>query len=126
VKILTLFDSIKPGSELIIQILELIDTLSEQGTILPELLSVNNDAYDAGRSCRPSLLWLRLYGVAYLPRLRIIHWDIKPTNLAVNEMFRLKIVDFAIQLNDEDEDEMVDDHCGTDDWVAPEMNVNVN
>jgi serine/threonine protein kinase len=124
VKILTLLDSIKPGSEHVIRILELIDAASEQWIILPKLMSVYYEALGmlgdhAAQACSGLL-----DGMAYLHGLRIAHRDINPANLVVDKTHCLKIIDFefAVQLNDEDE--MVDDHCGTEGWVPPEVNLN--
>ncbi|KAF8429385.1 kinase-like domain-containing protein, partial [Boletus edulis BED1] len=47
-------------------------------------------------------------GVAYLHENRIAHRDIKPDNLVVDKNFNLKIIDFDIAMQVEDEDEEVD------------------
>ena len=60
-------------------------------------------------------------GLAYLHEHRIAHRDIKPDNLLLDENLCLKIIDFDIAMRVEDEDEEVDDQCGTKNWMAPEV-----
>jgi serine/threonine protein kinase len=65
-------------------------------------------------------------GLTYLHEHRIAHRDIQPHNLLVNnENFRLIITDFDIAMRVEDEDEEVDDQCGTKHWMAPEVEGNL-
>ena len=65
--------------------------------------------------------WGLIKGVAYLHRLCIAHRDIKPENLAVDSNFCLKIIDFDVAMQVEDEDEVIDGQCGTKGWMAPEI-----
>ncbi|PCH41837.1 kinase-like protein, partial [Wolfiporia cocos MD-104 SS10] len=67
------------------------------------------------------ICWGLIEGLEYLHKLCIAHRDIKPDNLVVDQDFRLKIIDFdaAIQLKTEDEE--VSDYCGTEGWLAPEV-----
>ena len=60
-------------------------------------------------------------GLGYLHERRIAHRDIKPDNLVVNENFCLKFIDFDIAMRLEDGDEEVDDQCGTNNRMAPEV-----
>ncbi len=60
-------------------------------------------------------------GLEYLHRHGIAHRDIKPDNLVVDGEFRLQIIDFDIAMRVKDEDEEVDDQCGTEGWMAPEV-----
>ncbi|KAI0291847.1 kinase-like domain-containing protein, partial [Russula brevipes] len=60
-------------------------------------------------------------GVAYLHQRGVAHRDIKPDNLVVDRDFCLKIIDFDVAMRVRDEDEEVDDLCGTDHWIAPEV-----
>lgn len=69
----------------------------------------------------PQLSWGLIKGLSYLHKLYIAHRDIKPDNLLVDQSFCLKIIDFDIALLVKDEDEEVDDHCGTSHWMAPEI-----
>jgi hypothetical protein len=65
--------------------------------------------------------WGLIKGLAHLHELRIAHRDIKPDNLVVDQDFCLKIIDFDIAMQLKDEDEKVDDACGTKHWIAPEV-----
>lgn len=60
-------------------------------------------------------------GLGYLHGLCLAHRDIKPNNLLVDQAFCLKIIDFDLALQVKDEDEEVDDQCGTENWMAPEI-----
>ena len=64
-------------------------------------------------------------GLAYLHEHLTPHRDIKPDNLLLDENFCLKIIDFDIAMRVEDEEEKVDDQCGTKDWMAPEVEKNL-
>jgi serine/threonine protein kinase len=63
--------------------------------------------------------------LAYLHEHLIAHRDIKPDNLRLDENICLKIIDFDIAMRVEDEDEEVDDQCGTKDWMTPEVEKNL-
>jgi serine/threonine protein kinase len=60
-------------------------------------------------------------GLAHLHGLYIAHRDVKPENVVIDSSFVAKIIDFDLALELGDIDEEVDDYCGTDDWVAPEI-----
>jgi serine/threonine protein kinase len=62
-----------------------------------------------------------IQGVAYLHERGIAHRDIKPDNLVVDRDFCLKIIDFDVAMRVKDENEEVDDQCGTEHWMAPEV-----
>ncbi|KAH9988465.1 kinase-like domain-containing protein, partial [Russula compacta] len=62
-----------------------------------------------------------LEGVAYLHGFCIPHRDIKSQNLVVDECLWLKIIDFDVAMQVDDEDEVVDGQCGTKGWMTPEM-----
>jgi serine/threonine protein kinase len=124
-EILTLLDSGKPGSEHIIRILEVIGTPFEQWIVLPKLSCVYHMALTTLGDRAAQICSGLINGASYLHRLRIAHRDINPANLVVDNTFCLKLIDFefAIQLNHEDD--MVDEHCGTEGWVPPKVNLNV-
>jgi hypothetical protein len=65
--------------------------------------------------------WGLIRGVAFLHELYIAHRDIKPHNLVVDKDFCLKIIDFDIAMRVKNEDEEVNDQCGTHHWIAPEI-----
>jgi len=65
-----------------------------------------------------------IQGVAYLHVSRVAHRDIKPDNLVVDRDFCLKIIDFDTAMRVKDDDEEVDDQCGTKHWTAPEVENN--
>jgi serine/threonine protein kinase len=68
--------------------------------------------------------WGLIQGVAYLHKAFIAHRDIKPINLVVDMNFSLKIIDFDVSMQVENEDVVVDGQCGTKGWMAPEMEEN--
>ncbi|KAI0291835.1 kinase-like domain-containing protein, partial [Russula brevipes] len=63
-------------------------------------------------------------GVAFLHEWCVAHRDIKPDNLVLDRDFCLKIIDFDLAMRVRDEDEEVDDQCGTKYWIAPEVENN--
>jgi serine/threonine protein kinase len=65
--------------------------------------------------------WGLIKGVAYLHEFCIAHRDIKPRNLVVDRDFCLKIIDFDVSMQVEDEDEVVEGQCKTKGWMAPEI-----
>jgi serine/threonine protein kinase len=125
VKILKLLDSIKPGSEHLIRMLELIDTPSQQWIILPKLVSVYYEALGSLGDHAAQACSGLIDGLSYLHGLGIAHRDINPANLVIDNTFCLKIIDFEFAIQLDDEDDMVNDHCGTEDWVPPEVNLKV-
>ncbi|KAI0286413.1 kinase-like domain-containing protein, partial [Russula brevipes] len=62
-----------------------------------------------------------IQGVAYLHQCNIAHRDIKPDNLVVDREFCLKIIDFDVAMQVKDENQEVDNSCGTKHWMAPEV-----
>jgi serine/threonine protein kinase len=124
VEILMLLNSTKPGSEHIIRILEVINTPSERWIILPKLVSVHYEALGMLGDHTAYVCSGLLDGLSYLHGLCIAHRDINPANLVVDKAYCLKIIDFEFAIRLNDEDEMVDDHCGTEGWVPPEVNLN--
>lgn len=124
-KILKRLRAITPGSEHIINLLDSFHTLSASWLILPELTPVMfylNVHRGAIRSKASQVCWGLIDGLAFLHKLLIAHRDIKPDNLIIDDpTFSLKIIDFDLAIELQDEDEEVGDHCGTTGWTAPEI-----
>ncbi|KAJ8520606.1 hypothetical protein ONZ45_g2586 [Pleurotus djamor] len=59
--------------------------------------------------------------VAFLHDHMVAHCDLKPANLLLTGSFHLKVIDFDLALRVKDEDEEINDACGTEGWVAPEI-----
>jgi serine/threonine protein kinase len=125
--ILKRLNTIQPRSENIVSLLDSFDGLSGSWAILPKLGSVAHYIVVAPAALQnkvPQVCWGLIKGLAYLHGLRIAHRDIKPDNLLVDKDFCLKIIDFDIAMQVKDEDEEVDDECGTKHWTAPEVENN--
>jgi serine/threonine protein kinase len=123
-KILEYLSTSVPQSEHIISLHESFQTKSTSWAILPEMNSVADYiSFAPGRLYGKvaQVCWGLIKGVAYLHEFHIAHRDIKPDNLVVDRDFCLKIIDFDIAMEVNDEDEVVDDQCGTKGWVAPEL-----
>ena len=108
-------------------VISLIDSF-HGWAILPKMVSVKNYVEFAPNlsESKVSQVCLGLIkGVAYLHEHHIAHRDIKPDNLVLDENFCLKIIDFDIAIRVKDEDEEVDDQCGTKNWMAPEVEKNL-
>ncbi|KAI0291878.1 hypothetical protein BC826DRAFT_1021453 [Russula brevipes] len=85
--------------------------------ILPKMLTVKGCAENWPERFESKVVQVRLgliKGVAYLHGCRVAHRDIKPNNLVVDRGFCLKITDFDVATRVRDEDEEVDDLCGTE------------
>ena len=123
-EIFKLLDTFQRKSEHIISFHESFQTQSTLWAILPKMSSVPNIVSFSRKELYgkvAQVCWGLIKGVAYLHELCIAHRDIKPQNLVVDENFCLKIIDFDIAMQVNDEDEMVDGQCGTEGWMAPEM-----
>jgi serine/threonine protein kinase len=124
-KILKLLNNFQPRSEHIISLLDSFQVQSRTWAILPKMDTVMDYiliAPDELSEHIGQICWGLIKGLAYLHEHRIAHRDIKPDNLLVGkEDFCLKVIDFdtAIKVNNEDEE--VDGECGTEGWMAPEV-----
>jgi len=123
-KILRLLDTFPLKSD---HVISLIDSF-HGWAILPKMAPVKDYvAFAPNRfESKVSEICLGLIeGLAYLHEHHIAHRDVKPDNLLLDENFCLKIIDFDIAMRVKDEDEEVDDQCGTKNWMAPEVEKNL-
>ncbi|KAH9064005.1 hypothetical protein EDB87DRAFT_1681132 [Lactarius vividus] len=102
--ILKYLHTIRPQSPHIILLIETIPSITGGWLILPKLHSIRDQQFMDSRGVR-----------------RIAHRDIKPDNLICDDVFCLKIIDFDVAIEVEDENTEVDEYRGTRDWTAPEM-----
>jgi len=130
VEMLTYLNNLQPKSEHIISLHASFQTQSASWIILPRMDSVRDCVL-----CAPGRLsgkvaevcWGLIEGVAYLHKLRIAHRDIKPSNLLLDPQdLCLKIIDFDLASRVQDEDEKVDEECGSLRWMAPEVDNNMS
>jgi serine/threonine protein kinase len=122
-EILKLLNTFQPKSEHIISFHESFQTQSTSWVIVPKLCCVDWLAPGQLYGKVAQVCWGLIKGVAYLHELCIAHRDIKPENLVVDRDFCLKIIDFGVAMQVEGEDGVVNGHCGTVGWMAPEMEV---
>jgi serine/threonine protein kinase len=118
--ILRYLDSIERKSDHVIAIVDSFDGW----VVLPKLVTIMDHARTARKQIESKIVqvcWGLIEGVAYLHGLCIAHRDIKPDNLLVERDLCLKIIDFDVAMQVEDEDQQVDDRCGTKGWMAPEV-----
>jgi serine/threonine protein kinase len=121
---LKLLNTLQPKSEHIISLLDSFQTQSTSWAILPKMESVADYVAVAPNQLSgkvTQVCWGLIDGVAYLHRVCVAHRDIKPSNLVVDKEFSLKIIDFDLAMRVKDEDEKVNDQCGTKHWMAPEI-----
>jgi serine/threonine protein kinase len=123
-EILKRLNTIQPRSEHVISLLDSFRGQSGPWVILPRMDRVTVCIVIAPKlleSKVTQVCWGLVKGLAYLHELCIAHRDIKPDNLVVDQDFCLKIIDFDIAMQLKDEDDEVDDECGTKYWIAPEV-----
>jgi hypothetical protein len=115
----------RPPSPHIISLIETTpSTISgREWLILPKLHTLRDEWLldSRGVSGREQLGWGLIKGLAYLHEHNIAHLDIKPGNLVCDGDFGLKIIDFDIAIEVEDENTEIDEYCGTENWTAPEV-----
>jgi serine/threonine protein kinase len=119
-EILRFLDTIPLKSD---HVIPLIDSFNGWA-ILPKMSNIKICVYwlrDEFKSKIPQICLGIIKGVAFLHEHRIAHRDIKGGSLVVDENYCLKIIDFDNAMRVEDEDEEVDDYCGTEGRVAPEV-----
>jgi serine/threonine protein kinase len=123
-EILKRLNAVQPKSEHVISLLDSFHGQSGSWMILPRLGCVADYIATAPEQLESKVIqvcWGLIKGLAHLHQLCIAHRDIKPDNLVLDQDFYLKIIDFDLAMQLKDEDEEVDDECGTEDWVAPEV-----
>ncbi|KAJ3511726.1 hypothetical protein NLJ89_g3928 [Agrocybe chaxingu] len=104
-------------------IITLVDSFVVGGAtylILPKLAPVIEDSLRKGKIKQPCRSLVA--GVAHLHKHGVAHLDLKPDNLVYNASTgQLKIIDFAIAVRVENEEQEVEYRGGTEDWTAPEV-----
>jgi serine/threonine protein kinase len=119
-EILRFLDTIPLKSDHVISLIESFNGWA----ILPKMRTVEHYVkWDCGvfESKIPQVCLGLIEGVAFLHTHHIAHRDIKVDNLVVDKNFCLKIIDFDTAMLVKDEDEEVDDCCGTRGFMAPEV-----
>ncbi|KAF4568189.1 hypothetical protein EYR40_010410 [Pleurotus pulmonarius] len=128
-EILRLIHRMRPPSDHIIALRDSFHGQRASWVVLPKITNNVEDWlwYDPKRFAPhfAPVCWGLIAGLAYLHKHHIAHRDIKPENLLVDHTFCLKIIDFDVAVQVRDADEEVDDHCGTEGWVAPEIEMRV-
>ncbi|KAI0291839.1 hypothetical protein BC826DRAFT_1176303 [Russula brevipes] len=115
VKILTLLKDMKLKSHHVIQMIESFG----RWAILPKMIAVQDyyvESQSEGLGGKASRIFTA--GAESLTGIS------SPTTLSSARIFCLKIIDFDVAMRVTGEDEMVDDQCGTELWMAPEVEEN--
>jgi serine/threonine protein kinase len=121
--ILEYLNTKKPRSPHVIQFIDAVPSTTREWLVLPKLRSLGKQGImdRVGVSGRVQLGWDLIKGLAYLHEHKIAHRDIKPDNLVCNDDCRLKIIDFDVVIQVQDENTEIDEYRGTQGWTAPEM-----
>jgi serine/threonine protein kinase len=117
-------NTFQPKSEHIISLHESFQARSTSWAILPKMVPVTYYVVIEASKLHgkvAQVCWGLIKDVAYLHKLCIAHRDIKPDNLVVDGNFTVKMIDFDVAMQLEDEDEVVEGQCGTKSWMAPEI-----
>jgi len=123
-KILEYLGRIEPPCENIIRLVGTATSSTGMYIVLPRERPVDFNLVSEDGLLRGKLLRLGCdltKGVSYLHKRKISHRDIKPDNLVYTIGFKLQIIDFDIAVQLTDIDEEVDDYCGSQGWMAPEI-----
>ena len=60
-------------------------------------------------------------GLKYIHRKKVVHRDIKLDNILIDLTNTIKICDFGVSRKFTDKDELMNEHCGTPAYIAPEI-----
>jgi serine/threonine protein kinase len=128
VNILKFLQTLKPPCKHIVSLVETIETNAGTYVVLPERESVQEQLHCSldGGYLRGMFLDLSrdlTIGLSFLHKNGIAHLDIKPSNLVYTKESRprLEIIDFDIAVQVQNEEEEIDEYCGSKDWMAPEI-----
>jgi len=79
---------------------------------------VNNSRIDEREAC---LIFQQIIsGIEYIHKLNVVHRDMKPENLLIDNNKTIKIIDFGLS-NTFKEEELLKTACGSPCYAAPEM-----
>jgi serine/threonine protein kinase len=123
-EILQIINRSQPKSEHVISLLDSFYGSLGTWIVLPKLRDIYHclaSEFDRFRNYATQICWGLIEGLAFLHKLCIAHRDIKPRNLLLDWNFSVKIIDFDLAVQVEDEDDVVGDYCGTEGWLAPEI-----
>jgi len=107
----------------VIRLIEAVPSANGEWLILPKLRSIRDQRLmsSGGVAGLVRLGWGLIKGLGYLHEHRLAHRDIKPDNLVCDDGLCLRIIDFDLAIQVEDEDTEIAEYCGTEEWTAPEM-----
>ena len=107
----------------VISLIETIPSTTREWLIQPKLHSIRNQWFINGGDVagRVRLGCGLVKGLGYLHEHKIAHRDIKPVNLVCDKDYELKIIDFDLAIEVQDENTKIVEYCGTEGWTAPEV-----